>query len=653
MQIRTLILALFSVTPLAWGACTPDSRGVCVTGLSAIQDNLLGPLIPDGASPWPYGDIMERAAADNLATKALAEAPALGTQLAGTVSWTAGTNTFTTTSNLTGSLSAGTPFCITWVSVDGAGTGRTVLVVGSVTSTTITAQTNIFAPTSSGQNIYLLPAAGPSGFDVYGWIREAPNVTWHYYDVPIALYRLYYRTLNTTYLTQARQFADIVWQWTIDHGYRYVYPRGSSMISQFFRALDGHSERFPYLYLVVQNQVTGFANSAAACPYCDNREAGYGLWGVALGAKTDPDATRHTQYCSWLTTLVPYWNASQQSDGSWGEREYALNTSFADAPKSYSAPIIWQAAPWREAINIKALEAAYESLMDTSAQGCNSPTLAATTLTSITNAITWQRNYGRDSVNRGAFYEVNSQSQDQNTVTGTGTVSITLGSTALVGVGTNFTSTLAAYPFIGIRSPNDPRTVYKRVSCADDTHCTLSAAFNTLGETSNVSGSAYDLAPAASTACNSSASYCFGNTGDRNLTRTECGGMAWLYAQTLNSTYRDWADECTSATLGGPTAGPTSASNIDAANLPCSGPACDGYVNDTAVAVPSCIDTSNVAPCVYGGVLFSNLGKNFGEAFGAPGIDNALGWRLFGLGNGANKKPISGKGVVSGKAVVN
>ncbi len=29
--------------------------------------------------------------------------------------------------------------------------------------------------------------------------------------------------------------------------------------------------------------------------------------------------------------------------------------------------------------------------------------------------------------------------------------------------------------------------------------------------------------------------------------------------------------------------------------------------------------------------MFSNLGKNFGEAFGAPGIDNELAWRLGGL----------------------
>ena len=59
------------------------------------------------------------------------------------------------------------------------------------------------------------------------------------------------------------------------------------------------------------------------------------------------------------------------------------------------------------------MEAAYESLNDTTSQGCNNPTLATPTLTAITNAVTWQNNYGRDTVNRGVYYEVNSQSKDQ------------------------------------------------------------------------------------------------------------------------------------------------------------------------------------------------------------------------------------------------
>ncbi len=620
-----------TATTSSVSTCTPDATGWVVTGLTAAQNNLLGPLICSGASPWVYGDAAESATADNMAPAALAEVPTLGAALTGTVSWTAGTNTITTTVDQTGALSPGDYIVLAWNSIDGAGTGRQIQQVSSVTATTITTQTNNFAPTSSGITAYHISSVPDShGWTFLSWTQGQPAVTWNYYDVAIALYRLYYRTGNVQYQTWARAYADITWQWTLDHGYTYVYPRASSMISQFFRALDGHSERLPGLYLESSTLMANFGNSVQFCPYCDNREAGYAIWWMALGAKNETDATRHTAYCSALTTYVPYWNSVQQPDGSFGENEYAINAGFVSAVKAFAAPFIYQGAPWREAINVKALEAAYESLNDTSSQGCDSTALAATTLATITKAVTWQNNYGRDTSNRGIFYEVNSQSADQESIAGTGTVSITLGSNVLTGVGTNFLSTIAAYPFIGIASPNDPRTVYKRASCSDNTHCLLTVNFGLFGEASSVSGSTYGLATPAKTGCHSSATYCYGAIGDRNLTRTVCGGIAWLYAQTLNSTYKSWSDECVSAQLGGPTAGLTSADNIGAITLPCSGPACDGWVTDTVTSAPSCYDTGNVSPCVYGGALYGNLGKNYGEAFGAPGIDNALAWRLLG-----------------------
>jgi hypothetical protein len=206
-----------------------------------------------------------------------------------------------------------------------------------------------------------------------------------------------------------------------------------------------------------------------------------------------------------------------------------------------------------------------------------------------------------------------------------GTVSINVGSTALTGAGTGWQT--AGYcdgtHFIGIESS---LTVYKIASCASNTAATLSVAFGLYGEKANAAASPYSIAPAAFTGCHSSATTCFGATGDRNLTRTVCGGMGWLYSVTLNTTYKNWADECVSATLGGPTAGLTKAANLGSATMPCSGPACDGMVTDTLAAAPSCYTQS--APCIYGSYLYGNLGKNFGEAFGAPGIDNALAWRL-------------------------
>ncbi len=627
-----LALILIAASVVGWGQVAVNATGIVQTGLPPAQDNLLGPLIPFGNSPWIYGDLAEKGVADNMVPAALAETPALGAALPGTVSWTSGNNIITTTSDLRASLSGKSWVAFAWNSVDGPGTGRALCPISGVTATTITCQVNMFAPTSSGITAYLLPPADSHGWDFQSWAAPSPAMSWNYYDVAIALYRLYYRTGNTAYQTDARAYADITWQWTIDHGYNYPYPRAASMISQFFRALDGHAERFPGLYAEVSTLVRLWADPSAS-PAIDNRESGYTLWDVALGAKTDADSTRHAQYCSWLSTYTNTWNLKQSADGSWGENDYSLNPSYVSAPETFAAPFVYQTSPWRIAINIKAMEAAYESLIDTSSKGCNNPTLAAATLTAIANAVTWQNNYGRDTTNRGVYYEVNSQSDDQDTVYNpAGTVSINVGSKSLAGSGTNWMS--AGYcdgtHFIGIQGP---RTVYKIASCTSNTAAVLSATFGLYGETSNAAGSTYSIAPAAFTTCHSSATYCFGSAGDRNLTRTYCGGIAWLYAQTSNPTYKAWADECISATLGGPTAGLSTTANIGSITLPCSGPACDGLVNDTVAAAASCY--TQAPPCVYGSYLYQNLGKNFGEAFGAPGIDNALAWRLMASATGS------------------
>lgn len=630
------LIAFLLTVPFCFGQFPNDSRGIILTGLPAVQDNLLGPLIQMGASPWKYGDILEQAIADNMGPKALAQVPALGTALSGTVSWSQGTQTISTTADLRTPLAGQIWVAFVWDSIDGVGTGRALCPIQPpVTATTITCSENMNELTTSGAHPYLLPppvVLGGQNIDFQFWTVEQPSYSWNYYDVAIGLYRLYYRTGNATYLTLARAYADVNWQWNLDHGYRRVYPRASAMISQFFRALDGHPERFPGLYNWITLQVPLWADNSLS-PHNDNREAGYMLWDIALGAKTDPDLTRHTQYCSWLATYTNIWNTVQAPDGSWPEEEYWINQSYVSAPKAFSAPFLYQGAPWREAINVKSMEAAYESLSDPDpVQGCNNmganTALAASTFTAITKAVTWQNNYGRNTVDRGSYYEVNSQSNDQaSTSPATGTVSINRGSTSLLGAsGTNWNS--AGYcdgtHFIGFSQAGK---VYKIASCTDNTHATLSVAFGLYGESIDMISSAYGIAPAASGICHSSATWCYTGSGDRNLTRTICGGIGWLYAHTGNPTYRAWSDECISATLGGPTAGPTGFDTIGSMTLPCSGPACDGYVGDTGEALPSCLDTGGVAPCMYGITFYTNLGKNFGEAFGAPGIDNELGWR--------------------------
>ncbi len=621
---------------LSAGAVSTDPKAVVVSGLSPVMDNLLGPVVIANATanPWPYGDLAEIGVGTNIATTALSSTPQLGTQLPGTVSWAPG-SVITTTSDLRTPLTGQTYMAIAWDSIDGAGTGRIICPIASVSATQVTCSVNIFVPAGSGKNAYLMPGTDSNGLNFLAWLNGNPSTIWNYYDVGIALYRLYYRTGNNAFQAQARQFADIHWQWMLDHGYNYPYPRAASMVSQFFRALDGHSERFPGLYTEVGHLVSQWADPSGS-PNIDNRESGYTLWDVALAAKTDADPTRHAQYCTWLNTYVPTWNSVQSADGSWGENEYSLNPSYVSAPKSFTPPFLYEGAPWREAINLKAMEASYESLNDTSSQGCNNTSLAGSALAAVKKAEAWVVNYGRDSVDRGDYYEVNSQSDDQDTVYNpAGTVAINAGSTALAGTGTHWMT--AGYcdglHFVGIQTP---RTVYKISSCVSDTSATLSPAFGLYGETVNVSGSAYSVAPSPSTVCNSLATFCLGSTGDRNLTRTGCGAMGWLYYTTGTSMYKNWGDECYSATLGGPSLGPSSGTSIGAFAATCAGPSCDGFIGDVVAGARDC-NAGNSAPCIPGSYVFSNLGKNFGEAFGAPGIDNELGWRLGGVAPAVNR----------------
>jgi len=614
-------------------AVATDSNSVAVTGLSAIQDNLLGPLlIADAkANPWPYADLAEIGVGKNIGAVALTVPPGLGSALPGTVSFDSNTagNIINTTSDLSTLLSTQSWVAVAWDSVDGVGTGRMLCPISSVNSTQIICQENSEEPAFAGWTAYMLPStAAPLGLDFQAWTTENPSTVWNYYDVAIGLYRLYYRTGNAIFQSYARQFADIEWQWTLDHGYRSVSPRASTMVSQFFRALDGHPERFPGLYNWIAFQVPRWANPSYS-PAIDNRESGYELWNIALGAKTDPDPTRHSQYCTWLTTYTYTWSRVQAADGSWPENAYVNNQSYVSAPKAFSAPFIYGGAPWREAINLKSMEAAYESLNDTSAQGCSSATVAGLALTAIQNAEAWVENYGRDNVDRGHFYEVNSQSSDQETVYRPGGfVSVNVGTTTLTGSGTAFNTKgyCDGLHFIGIETSY---TVYKIASCASDTAITITPAFGLYGESSNVVSSSYSVAPSPSSVCNSSATYCFGSTGDRNLTRTGCGAMGWLYMATGSTTYKTWGDECYSATLGGPASGPDSNTGIGGFAATCVGPSCDGYIGDTIASAPNC-STGSPAPCTPGAYITGNLGKNFGETFGAPASDNEVAWRIGG-----------------------
>jgi len=159
---------------------------------------------------------------------------------------------------------------------------------------------------------------------------------------------------------------------------------------------------------------------------------------------------------------------------------------------------------------------------------------------------------------------------------------------------------------------------------------TITPAFGAQSEGSNVSTSTYNQVTPYSTNCPGSLdSYCPFN-GDRDLDKLPIGSTAWLYNITGNGAYLIWADEWMSASFGGPAVGPSSATPIDQTAGSCAGPNCDGYIVDYIAGLADC-NAPNPPPCTSGGSPFDNMGKNFGEASGAPGADNELAWRLGGL----------------------
>jgi hypothetical protein len=640
-----------SVASIRVGAVATDADGRVITDNPTL-DRLLGPLTRSGTSPWPYYDIAEKALGDTIAAASLANPPALGAAFTGTVQITSapglliGTGTLFTSEFVSNAGCGGnTQVIIAWNTVDGSGTGRHFDTIASVVddthATLCTYQNQI--DLGSGLSFYRLPAT-TAHFQPSWWGIGAGNGTgnnWNYYDVCLSLYRLYYRTGLTKYLTQAGQFADIWWEWAIDHGRAGIPPRVAGLQGQFVRALDGHAERLPDLQTMANNYLPAgvlhvqFPHDLKGTAF-DAREAGYATWYQALGALADTDSSRHATYCSNLRAIVPLWSTWQQPDGYWSEDLYSLSSGYV-----YKTP---GASPWRTDIPIHGLQAAYDALIDTTDADCNNPILAATTLTAITDAVSWTYNAGRSDPlhggNGGVYYDAAFETNGQLPLTVAGTVSVNVGSTSVTGVGTSFTSVFGSTgaKYIGFDST---RTIYKVINSANDTHLTITPAFGSQGEVSNLSGDNYAGASQASTACSSTAAFCwdggiwppFPPNGDRNLVRLMPGITGWLYNATGTARYKAWGDNWFSTAYGGPADGPGGLAA-------CGGPRCDGQETDWIGALPSCA-LGNPVPCSRAGNFPENvyhfLGKNFGQGSGAPAAQTHLAYRLGGTVSEQNR----------------
>lgn len=620
------------------GGVSADANYI-VQGVPANMSRLLGPLLMFGKAPWTFFDWASMADADQIPPIMLRpeNIVELGTAITGGPFTLTAANEphITSASSWTGQITQGQYIIVVWDTIDGTGTGRYFDTVKTINSLTDVTLNRYYAtPAHFGKlslpatvSLYQLkPQGGPCDgtsdvcFFYTHWAMTTNPSNWNFYDRVLALYRLYYRTGIDTYRDYARQIADLWWQWPLDHGAVTGDKRDAALGGIFANALDVHPERIPEFkpwIASAADQTAPWTNVANAIT--DKRELGYATGFVALGALFD--ATNRSFYCTdvnaGLVTLATNWMAGQNARGYFNEDSFAGNPGYPAASLAGS--------PWRQAVTVKALQYAYDALSDPAI--CNQPTLAASLLTSIQAAATWEYNEGYSSVNRGIYYVVDNGVKQQNAVQGAGTVSTTQGSKTVPGVGTTFQTSgyCDGTHWFAFRAPDGTRDytyVYRVASCDSNTSATLANNFTQTA----LSGVQYFVTTTASASCGTgSALNCeSGNNnepnGDRNLTRYPTGVFGWLFAKTGDVAYKTKGDEWFSASFGGPASGP-------GATDACSGPACDGTVTDAVLELTDC--SRHPLPCVSGGTPFGfNAMKNWNEGTGWAAADNYLAQRL-------------------------
>lgn len=626
-----------------WGACATDAKGNCdLSAVSASLRQIMGPVAPLTASPWGYYQSVVPQVMSSLVDTALAHPPTLGTAIdgSGTCTLTDGPSTLQCTgSHFTTQTPPSTKLIVAWNTIDGAGTGRMVDFVSSVTDDTHLTFTSFQSLATPGTNlaVYLVPA-DTSTYQAAWWQQYAGNYSnsWNYYGVCISIYRHYYTTADAAWLTKARSWADILWQWSSDHGRVTLGQKDIDWTCQYMRALDGHPERMAPLYGAQQfalSQVMEDQTNYNYLTIVDTRERGYMTAHLVIGAIADTtanggDDAHHSWFCARLAEQIPAWIAHQETTGLVDQPESQW-TNFTVSGKSN--------APWRSNIWIKAWQMAYDELVITSSAGCNNTTLAATLLPAIQKAVDWVYDWGISKIslggNGGGHYIVGSPSSSLTNSPGTGTVTVNVGSTAIVGTGTNFTGQLGcnSTKFIfftnGIPNTYGRSSVYSVTACADATHATITPSFGTYTEPNNLSGSTFLAVVQSATSCASSAPYCepVGTVysappkGDPEAVRDYPGQQGWMWLHSGDTKYKTRGDDLFAMTFRGPSDGPygTLACN----GTPChGGPTVDEFGNACGLTF-NCKDSlagSLATPCGNGcgDGPYAAQGKSWGQAMG-------------------------------------
>lgn len=611
----------------------------CCALQAATPADLLGPV---ASSPWSYYTVDSTALADEIPAALLDYLPT-GTAEAACTFTMNNVSPVTLTGTCASNFSTSEQILIGWNPAgETTGSGRMWAHVSSIAGNVITTDIGGLVATISGTTLTGLTvyhctrceATVSPYYDSPNWVL---NSFWNaagstagnnYYDASLALYRMYMRTGDSAYLTSFRTYTDTWFVWALNSGgmTEVAVPRSTSLFSQFVRAADGGlTNRFDAFYAMLYNN---FTYGQYKYPQgMDNREPGYTMMNMAVGALLDPDSSHHTDYCSWTADLAQAWVHQYNA--------YGLHY-FPEKASGYPYTAFGM-APWRNFSVLQGLARAYDALVDCGGHS----TLAADVLAVLVDTVPVHYSLGYDSSNRGIYYDVQypADGLTANDVIGLQPGTVGISGTSVTGVGTSFNS--GSHPFtagvdyIGIVDDQGAAWTYPVATVTDDTHLTIGVAINTQyvysstssGSTQNFpslggTGRSYFYVPPYSTSCDSTATYC-PVSGDINNNRDLVWIMGWMYNTTHDASYKTMGDELFAVASGGPADG-------TGGSLACSGPACSDVETDFGKGIHACT-VSPTLPCstdnYTGGNAYQYRVKRWAQFSGIGGADQYLGWR--------------------------
>ncbi len=302
------------------GAVTTDSKGIVLVP-DPKMSFLLGPLTLLGTSPWPWYDSVMKANADAMfGPGGVPSTPPFKATASGSAGTLAVTNSRINGAwqNVTG---IGTHF-ITDFACNGSDTiviyyqlqnGKTGVRPYKVVSCSDDTRMIINQNTSAVAGYDASSAQTGLSYNKlddtqnFGWLST--TTSWNYYDVVLALYRLYYRSGVDTYLINARQLADEWYTYPLDGGRAFnngnYTPQGArtpAPLGLMARALDGRPEMWldssaagaPIPLSTPISGIKGiidildysfitrfFASATEPFTFFDPRETGYAAWFLA------------------------------------------------------------------------------------------------------------------------------------------------------------------------------------------------------------------------------------------------------------------------------------------------------------------------------------------------------------------------------------